>query len=131
MLTDYYFWFAQPSSILNTYDWVAGYIFVGFLALSIIASIISKLFVTHPVVKKLMSKWYNALLWSGIIGLIWFGFRYEAVPIFSKRAWGGGALILALVWLGFVKWYLVRHFLNEKREYDYNSVKSKYIPNGK
>jgi cellulose synthase/poly-beta-1,6-N-acetylglucosamine synthase-like glycosyltransferase len=127
MLTDYFFWFAQPATQLNNYDWAAAYIFAGLLVLSILGGLVNKFFIKHPIVKKLVSKWTAALLWTGIIGLIWFGFRFQAIPIFSKRFWAGAIMVMGLVWLGFVKWYLVKHFFGEKRDYDYNAVKSKYI----
>jgi hypothetical protein len=128
MLKDYYFWFAQPSTVLNDYDWMAGYVFVGALVLSVIGWLVRKFFISHPVIKKLINKWAMALFWVGVVGLIWFGFRFEAVPIFSKRVWAGAIIAGGLIWLGFVKWYLIKSFRTEKQAYDYNAVKSKYMP---
>ncbi|HYC79457.1 MAG TPA: hypothetical protein VEC17_00330 [Candidatus Binatia bacterium] len=127
MLNDYFFWFAQPASTLNNYDLAAGYIFAGLVVLSIIGWLVNKFVVKHPITKKLINKWATALFWIGLIGLIWFGFRYQAIPIFSKRIWAGGIIVLGLVWLGFVKWYFVKHYFQEKRDYDYNAVKTKYM----
>jgi hypothetical protein len=131
MLTDKYFWLAQPSSILNNYDWITGYVFAGLVALGLITWLVRKFFTSHPVGKKLLNKWANAFFWTGIIGVIWFGFRFEAVPIFSKRIWAAGVILLGLIWVGFVLWYFFRRFFAEKREYDYNTVKNKYIPGQK
>jgi hypothetical protein len=126
MFKDYFFWFAQPSSVLNDYDWGVGYFFAGLLVLSIIIWVINY-FVKHPVTKKLLNRYATALFWFGVVGLIWFGFRYQAIPIFSKRIFAGSVIVLGIVWLGFVKWYFVRRYFPEKREYDYNQLKSKYI----
>lgn len=131
MLTDYYFWFAQPSSLLNAYDWIAGYIFAGLLVLGILVWLVNKFFVNHPIFKKLLDKYSSAVFWIGLVGLIWFGFRYETVPIFSKRVFAGSIIAIGLVWLSFVKWYLVSRFSKEKKEYDYTMVKNKYIKNAK
>lgn len=128
MLTDYYFWFSQPSTILNNYDWVAGYIFAGLVALSLIVWVVRKFFVEHQIVKKLLVKYDTALFWIGLIGLLWFGFRYQAIPIFSKRIFAGSIMLFGLVWLGYVKWYFIRRFFKEKTEFDYNQVKGRYMP---
>lgn len=127
MLTDYFFWFAQPSSILNSYDWALGYFFAGLFVLGILVWFVNKFFVVHPVIKKLLDRYYSAVFWIGLMGLIWFGFRYEVVPIFSKRAFAGTVILIGLIWLGWIKWYLAFKFLKEKQEYDYTQVKNKYI----
>lgn len=131
MLTEYFFWFAQPSTVLNNYDWVFGYIFAGLTALGIIVWLINKFGVRHQITKKLLDRYATAVFWIGLVGLLWFGFRYEAVPIFSKRIFAGIVMALGIIWLGFVKYYMVFRFLKEKREYDYNQLKSKYIPGSK
>jgi hypothetical protein len=130
-MTEYFFWFAQPSSVLNTYDWVFGYIFAGLTALGIIVWLANKFLARHPVIKKLMGRYATAVFWIGLVGLLWFGLRYEAVPIFSKRVFAGGIMAIGLIWLGFVKWYFVSKFFREKREHDYNQVKSRYMPGKK
>ena len=127
MLTDYYFWFAQPSTVLTDYDWYGGYFFGGLVALSILVWLANKLFVRHEVTKKLLSRYANAIFWFGILGAIWFAFRYQSIPIFSKRIVAGGVILIGIVWLGFITWYFIRKFFKEKREYDYNQVKNKYI----
>lgn len=127
MLNDYFFWFAQPSSILNNYDIAAGWIFAGLIGLGIVGWMAKKFAVKHDVTRKLFSRWITAMVWTGIIGIIWFGFRYESVPIFSKRIWAGGILAFGLIWLGWVLWYLAFRYPAEKKDHDYNSVKSKYI----
>jgi hypothetical protein len=128
MLTEYFFWFAQPSIALGNYDWFAGYFFAALVALSIIVWLVKKFVAKHELVKKLLSRYGNALFWFGLVGLIWFGFRYEAVPVLSKRAFAGGIIVLGLIWLGWVKYYFVFKFFKEKQEYDYGVVKSKYLP---
>lgn len=130
-MTEYFFWFAQPSTVLNNYDKVFGYIFAALTLLGIIVWLVNKYMVRHAIVKKLLDRYSSAVFWTGLVGLIWFGFRYEAVPILSKRIVAGSIMIFGLIWLGFIKSYFVFKFFKEKREYDYNQVKSKYIPGSK
>jgi hypothetical protein len=131
MLKDYYFWFAQPSSFLNNYDWMAGYIFAALLALTVIFWLVNKFAVKNPVWKKYIGKLTTAIFWTGLVGMIWFGFRYEAVPLFSKRIIAGVILGLGIIWIGAVKWKFFRNFFREKREYEFNAVKTKYMPKSK
>lgn len=127
MLTDYNFWFAQPSSLLNKYDWALGYMFGGMVALSIILWLVKKFFVTHPVVQHLIQRTVNSLFWMGLIGAVWFGFRYQIIPILSKRVVAGGIILIWLIWVGFIKYYFWFRFFKDKQEYDYTQVKNKYI----
>lgn len=129
MLKDYYFWFAQPSTLLNNYDWGVGYFFAAILALGIIVWVIAKFFISHPVTEKLLRRYSNALIWFGVVGLLWFGFRYQAAPIFSKRIFAGIIILGGIIWLGFIKYYFVAKFFKEKKEFDYNVVKNRYIGN--
>lgn len=128
MFNDYYFWFSQPSTILNSFDLVLGYVFAGLVVLSVIAWLLKKFYFSHPVVRKLVGRFGNAMLWTGLIGLVWFGFRYEAVPIFSRRMWAALIVLSGVIWIGFIKWYMFSKFRKEKQDFDYASVKSKYIP---
>ena len=127
MLNDYFFWFSQPSSILNNYDKLFFYLFAGMFALGLVLWLTAWL-TKHPVLKKLTNKFRRLLIWVGIIGLIWFGFRYENTPIFSKRIWAALVLVMGLVWLGFVLKYFISKFGDEKSEFDSNLIKSKYLP---
>jgi uncharacterized membrane protein (DUF485 family) len=127
MLTEYFFWFAQPSSILNNYDWAAGYFFAGLTVLGVLVWMVSKFFVKHVIIKKLLNRYASAAFWLGLVGLIWFGFRYETVPIFSKRVFAGSILLIGLIWFGWIKSYLFFKFRKEKQEYDYLQVKNRYI----
>lgn len=127
MLTDYYFWFAQPSSILNQYDWAFSYLFLGMLVASFLFWLVKVFLINHPVVKNLTSRFVNMLLWTGILGAVWFAFRYQNIPIFGKRAAAGAVMLVFIVWLAFILKFVFTKFSSEKREYDFNVVKSKYI----
>jgi hypothetical protein len=130
MLTDYFFWFSQPSSILNNYDKGAFYFFAGCLALGI-ALWATYFFVRHPIVKQALSRVRKMFFWLGVMGVIWFGFRYENTPIFSKRFWPGLIVVIGLVWLFFIVKYFITRFSKEKSQYGNDLIKNKYIPQTK
>ncbi len=127
MLTDYFFWFAQPSTVLSNYDFVLGYIFAGFVALSLILWLVKKFFIQHPVTQRLVARTANAMFWMGVVGLIWFSFRYQAIPILSKRFLAALVILIWLVWIGNIKLYFWRRYFPEKQEYDNLQLKNKYI----
>lgn len=130
MFKDYYFWFSQPASNLNKFDNLFSYIF---LALAVLGLVLwaGRFFSKHPVIKKLIGRF---AVWSfsfGIIGLLWFAFRYENTPIFGKRFWVGLVFLVGMVWLGFILKYFLLRFFKDKKEHDDFQVKSKYMPAGK
>lgn len=127
MLTEYFFWFTQPSAVLNNYDWWFAYLFAGLFLLSIIMWLMKKFLINHEITKKVFGKFANAFFWIGLIGLVWFGFRYQTVPIFSRRVFAAVTVLLAAIWIGRVKWYLFFKYPQEKRDHDYLQVKNKYI----
>jgi uncharacterized membrane protein (DUF485 family) len=90
-----------------------------------------KKFTKHEIKRRLISKFFYLSLNIGITGLIWYGIRYENTPIFSMHFWAGLILLIGLIWLGFVLKYLFFDFSKEKREYDHEQVKSRYIPSPK
>jgi hypothetical protein len=127
MPNEYYFWFTQPSPILNNYDWALVWIFAGMVVAAVLLRLTSLLYVKHPIVNKLMAKFRRAFIWIGVLGLIWFSFRYQNVPIFSRRVFAGSILALGIIWIGYAKWYMFFKYLSEKRDFDYLQIKNKYI----
>jgi hypothetical protein len=126
MLTDYFFWFSQPSSILDNYDKAACYFFAGCVALGIVLWI-TYFFTKNPVIRQAVSRVRKMFFWIGIMGLVWFGFRYENTPIFSKRMWPGLIGLIGLVWLFFVVKYFVTEFSKDRAQYNNELIRNKYI----
>ena len=124
---DYYFWFAQPPTILTQTDKAIGYIFLGLVVLGIVLGFWGR-FAKPGVNKKLLRKFFSVIFTTGVSGLIWFGLRFENTYIFSQRYWAAITVIIGLVWLVFVLKYLVFRYRKEKVEFDKELVKSKYLP---
>lgn len=124
------FWFSQPGLNLTSYDtnffWAA--------VVSTIIGLILKILVKiskHPVVKKLINKFSNPFLTMGLVGLLWFGVRYENTPMLANRYWAGLIGLIFLMWLAYVFKYWFRKYGIEKREYDKQELNSRYIPGPK
>ncbi|OGE79736.1 MAG: hypothetical protein A2660_01605 [Candidatus Doudnabacteria bacterium RIFCSPHIGHO2_01_FULL_45_18] len=126
-LTDYFFWFAQPSSFLSQQDYQIGFLFLGLLGLAI-AFRVAAFRSSHAVNRKLFSRFWNLMLTISLIGLLWFGMRYENTPIFAKRLWAGLTLAIGVIWLGFLIKYLLFNYGREKVDYEREQVKNRYIP---
>lgn len=130
MLTDYYFWFAQPSSILSSFDLLLGFVFAAAVVAGIIFWVMA-VFQTHEIIRKVLRRFRNLLLTLGLTGLIWFAFRYEATPIFAKRVWVLVICLVVLAWLIWIFKYLIVSFAAERKEYHERQINSRYLPQRK
>jgi len=126
-LTDYYFWFAQPSSILDQADRYILYLFGSMLIVAVVLWIVRRM-TPHQINKKLLSKFYSLFLYIGISGVIWYGLRFENTLLLGRRFIAGVIAIVGLVWLVFVLKYAIADFRSEKKAYEKELVKSKYLP---
>ena len=126
-MLDYNFWFNVPSLRLQTGDLVLGYIFAGITILGISIWIV-RMFVRHDIARKLLRKVFYLLFTIGLLGLFWFALRHENTPIFSTRYWVGLVFLAGLIWLGFAIKYFAFNFKRERREYDEEKLKKKYLP---
>lgn len=126
-LTDYFFWFAQPSTILDQADKYFLFFFIGLLGLGVVLGLVTR-FAKNSVNKALFRRFFHLAVWTAIGGLVWFGIRYENTPIFARRYWAGITLLVGVVWLLFILKYLVFNFRHQKTEYDKEQIKKKYLP---
>src|SRR3989344_8891102 len=117
VLLDSNFWFIQPSFTLNQFDLIFGYLFAGLLTLGIIVRI-AKIFIGHRVSKKLLMKFFYPAFVIGLIGIFWFGLRFENTPIFAKRFWVGTVILGGIVWFGFFLKYALFKYLVEYKEFE-------------
>lgn len=126
MFKDSSYWFSQPALSLSRFDeWAAYGLLAGF-AIGIIIWI-GQWWIKHPVIRNLANRFKNLALTISIIGLIWLGFRYENTPIFGRRIWLAAVLLIGCVWFGFICKYLLMKFREEKKEYDFQAMNSKYV----
>ncbi|MBX4187205.1 MAG: hypothetical protein KW802_03055 [Candidatus Doudnabacteria bacterium] len=127
---DYYFWFAQPSTILTNEDKYLGIFFAILLGIAIIFRVLVFLN-SNPINKALFRKLWHFAFSISLSGLVWFGVRYENTPLFSQRYWAGLTLAVGLIWLIFILKYLIWNFPKQKSSFDREQIKNKYIPKAK
>lgn len=126
-LNDYYFWFAQPSSILSNADKYLAYLFAGFLVLAIILGLLTR-FTKNSVNAKLLKRFFSLSLTTALSGLAWVGLRYENVPLLGRRYWAAITLLIALVWFVWIMKYVIFGYTKDKTEFEKELIKSKYLP---
>ena|SRR3989338_5974178 len=127
---DYYFWFAQPPTALNSFDQFLAYLFGALLLVSMVLGIAGR-YIKHEIYYKLARKFFIKDLTVGLSGLVWVALRYESIPIFARRYWAGLLVISLVIWILWVVKYIIWKFPKEKREYETELVKSRYLPKSK
>ncbi len=127
MYTESYFWFLQPASLLNEFDWQFLYLFAGMFLAGLIFWVASML-IKHAIVLRTLKRWRSLFLSLGASGIIWGAFRYENTPIFAKRFWAGLIILIGLVWAFYILKYMVTKYRTDKREYEDSLVRNKYMP---
>lgn len=130
MYKDSFFWFSQPSTFLNSLDIFLIWFFVGMMALAIVLRLVNYL-KFHPVNKGLVRRFSRAFFSMGLVGVVWFGFRYENTPTLADRFWAAAITLILLIWLAFILKYIIRDFGADKKIYEREQVNSKYIPGKK
>ncbi len=89
---------------------------------------IASLYAPNPVDKVLRNKFYRLFLTTGILEVIWFGFRFENVPFFGTHFVALLILLIGAAW--FVKLVVstIMHYKGDKVSWEKDQVKLKYLP---
>ena len=75
-------------------------VFIGslvLLALGVAAAVYKK-GIKNRLLKEYLSGWVAMFITIGIFGLIWYGLRYELIPIFATRFWALLIFVWGLIW---------------------------------
>ena len=126
-ISDYYFWFSQSATILSPEDKILLYIPVTLLALAIVFRILASTS-KNEVTRKLWKKYWHLALAISLGGISWFGVRFENTPIFGQRYWAGINLIIGIIWLMFILKFTFFDYREQKKEFERELMKSKYLP---
>ena len=103
-------------------------LFGGMLILISIVLKISSSLAPAPVDAKYRAKFYRLFLTIGIFEVIWYLFRYENVIFFDTPFVAWMIILIGLIWLGFVITSLVKHYREEKTNWEKQQVRQKYLP---
>lgn len=107
-------------------DIVFASIAVGLLVLGIIVRIVSWRS-SHKVRKSMLLRFARLFVTIGIMGLVWYGARYQLVAWFGTHLTYVIILLIGLVWTGFLLRYVFGSYFSEKQAWEKEQQKLKYI----
>lgn len=81
----------------------------------------------NDITTRLLKRLFKLLLTIGLLGVVWFGARYENVKFFGSHFVYLIIILVGLVWLGFIVSYIFRNFRKEKNAWEKEQLKLKYI----
>lgn len=111
-------------------DWIM-FAFFGLLFLKSAAFRLLAVPSKNAVVSKLGRKNAGGSLSFAIIGAIWAGMRYLEIPYLGTRLAGMIVLVSFAIWAAFVLKYLVMNYSLEKRQWEQNQIKLRYLNGSK
>ena len=126
-LWDQTYLFSALLPSLSRSDIIFFWLSVVFIAFGLIAQFFALRSPIGSPRKVLCSRLFNMFFWIGLLVLLWFGGRFENIPLISRHIVVLGFLMIGLVWFGFIfRFYFLRYRSAQKR-WDQEQIKLKYI----
>jgi len=117
-----------PPTFDPLFIFVAGVEFGGALVLSFILFVLAKKKHEKIFWAKAAPKLGHLLAWYGVLGLLNLWLAYEQVYLWGARFWLLALFLGALIWLGFILFYIFRKMPKEKEAYEEKERIRKYLP---
>lgn len=104
--------------------------FVAGIVLVIMAIVfkLGALYAPDSVNRKYRQKFFSLLLSIGLAEMVWYGARVQNVSFFGTHFTAWLVVLIGLVWLAVLMVKMFRHFGKEKRAWDKEQVRLKYLP---
>lgn len=112
---------------LSRSDWGFFWLAVGFVLFSLIAKVLAIKSESESPDKLLRNRFFHLFLTVGILLLLWSGMRFENIPWLSTRLLALLLLFLWLLWLAFIARYLFSSFRVQKKAWEAELLKRKYL----
>ena len=77
--------------------------------------------------KLLLSRFFHVFLTSGTLILLWFGSRFENIPMLSTHIVVLLLFVIWIVWLIFIAKYFFKEYRVKQRLWEEEKVKRKYL----
>jgi hypothetical protein len=75
----------------------------------------------------LAARWFHVTFWTGLLGLVWAGLRYETIEYLSANAIVVLIFVAGAVWAICVASYQLTTYRQLRAEYDREQQKNKYL----
>lgn len=121
------FWFTINPAVLDQVDYAFLILGVVFIVASIL-SFILKLRIKNSYDKNLFKKFSSAFLITGLLELIWFGFRYEHIAFFGTHFCAGLIVLVFLIYMGFVFKDVFKNRTALVGKWEKEQINLKYLP---
>ncbi|OGF02899.1 MAG: hypothetical protein A3J07_01475 [Candidatus Doudnabacteria bacterium RIFCSPLOWO2_02_FULL_49_13] len=77
--------------------------------------------------RHLLNRFFHLLLTTGLLVLLWAGFRFETIPLLSTRIIALGLFVVGLVWFGFIAKFFFGDFRIRQKLWEDEAIKRKYL----
>lgn len=105
-------------------------IFAGIALCAIVLAIAFKVrvrFAKNEISKNFFSRLVRLFATVGILGVVWYGLRYQNVNLFGSHFMFLLLLAIGLVWFGFIAKYWWKHYAMERTAWEKEQLKMKYL----
>lgn len=114
--------------IVERVDYGFLYFSLGLLVLGLVAWLFKRRYKrANPLLAGFFARLVNLFTTVGILGVLWFGVRYEAVRWLGTHFAFLLILLVALVWLGFILKYRLLVYPKERQKAEKEAIKNKYL----
>ncbi len=104
------------------------FVLAGIIAVVLaVAFRILAIFAHNPVVKRLILRLFNLVLFVGLAEVVWFGARYQNIRFFGSHFVAMLILLIGLVWFGFIAKYFFGKYKAELESWQKQQIKLKYL----
>ncbi|MDP3993536.1 MAG: hypothetical protein U1C57_00590 [Candidatus Doudnabacteria bacterium] len=100
---------------------------LAFILVSLLAKIFSYQSEAGSPKRFLLSRFFHVFLTSGALILLWFGSRFENIPMLSAHITVLLLLVIWLVWLIFIAKYFFKEYRVKQKQWEEEKVKRKYL----
>lgn len=122
------YWFSEPSFLGAPALWTMVAVFGLMIVAAIVSRVMSQKGKWDKFSRRGLSKLSSLLGWLGAAAFILLFFRYEFVPLLSRRFMFGLWLLGLLVWLGFILRYFFLKMPKLRKEQAEKERLRKYLP---
>lgn len=126
-LWDYRYLFGPNPIALARSD----YIFLYAAAVSVAAAVVLKILVLRKEhadpVRFFFNRLFHLCLTTGVLSLLWAGFRYENIPWLSTHFVVLLIIFIGLIWAGYIVKYALKEFPQQRKAWGDEKIKNKYL----
>ena len=112
--------------ILTRSDFIFYYFGIALVLLAIVMKIASTK-APNPVDKHYRQKAFTLFVTIGILEILWFGARYQAIRFFGSHFVALVILCVGIVWAVFLITDIVQHYKPAKEKWEKEQVRQKYL----